>query len=230
MNAARKPAGTPARFNPADKARKIMLAKVHIAKQQLGLADDDYRAVLMRVAGRNSAGDCTAAELDRVLKEFEAKGFSAKARPKGPRPADHPAATKARALWISLGHLGAVRDASEQALEAFAKRQIGIRMAWADQSHVYKLIEALKAMAERAGWSQSTAGLNKPAVPVVLRRRLCETLMAQLRSIGLAPADWNIQRAAFEFAGVEIDLMFVTASTLDTVAQAFGAKLAEVRP
>lgn len=219
--------GVPARFDAGSQHRRSMLAKVHIAKKTLGLSDDDYQAVLLRVAGRTSAGDRTGAELDAVLKEFEAKGFSAKARPKGPRPADHPSAMKARALWISLGQLGVVRDPSERALEAFAKRQLGCtRMAWADQAMIYKLIEALKSMAERAGWSQSVAGLNKAAIPVVLRRRLCDALMAQLRSAGLAPAEWDIRRAAFEFAGIEIDLLFASASELERLAGAFAAKLA----
>lgn len=222
--------GAPARFDARSQHRRSMLAKVHIAKKTLGLTDDDYVAVLLRVAGHESAGQCTDAELDRVLKDFERMGFSAKARPKGPRPADHPAAKKARALWISLGLLGAVRDPSERALEAFARRQLGCtKMAWADQSMVYKLIEALKAIAERAGWSQSTEGLNAAAVPVVLRRRLCEALMGKLWATGLAPLGWDIQRAAYEFAGVEIELLFVSASTLETIARAFSDVLAGKR-
>lgn len=230
MTAVRKPVGTPAKFDAASQNRRSMLAKVHIAKKTLGLSDDDYVAVLLRIAGRESAGDCTAAELDDVLKDFQRMGFSAKARPKGPRPADHPAAMKARALWISLGLLGAIRDPSESALESFARRQLGcMRMAWADQSLVYKLIEALKAIAERAGWSQSIEGLNKAAVPVVLRRRLCEALMGKLWTAGLAPADWDVQRAAYEFAGVEVELLFASASTLEMVSRAFGDILAGKR-
>ena len=58
-------------------------------------------------------------------------------------------------MWISLYNLGAVRNPSEEALEAFATRQLRVeRLQWANQSHCYKLIEALKAMAERAGWHQ----------------------------------------------------------------------------
>ncbi|HEX8485721.1 regulatory protein GemA [Sphingomonas sp.] len=223
---ARFAVGKPATFDAGSQHRRSMLAKVHIAKKTLGLTDDDYVAVLLRIAGRESAGDCTAAELDAVLTDFKRMGFSPEARQKGPRPADHPAAKKARALWISLGLLGVVRDPSEKALESFARRQLGCtRMAWANQGQVYKLIEALKAMAERTGWSQSTEGLNAAAVPTVLRRRLCEALLAKLHAAGFAPADWNIQRAAYEFAGVEIAFAFVSASTLDTIARAFAAIL-----
>jgi phage gp16-like protein len=37
--------------------RRALLAKVHIAKKALAMADDSYRALLKRVAGGESAGD-----------------------------------------------------------------------------------------------------------------------------------------------------------------------------
>lgn len=36
------------------------------------------------------------------------------------------------------------------------------RLAWAGGSEGYRLIEALKAMAQRAGWDQATPGLSDP--------------------------------------------------------------------
>ena len=75
-----------------------------------------------------------------------------------PRRAEHAVARKARALWISLFALGAIDNPSERALEHFAKRQLGVdRLQWADQSKGNRLIEALKAIAEREGWDQSVA-------------------------------------------------------------------------
>ena len=147
----------------ADPRRRAMLGKVHLAKKELGLDDDTYRALLGRVANRASAADCTETELGRVLDEFKAKGWkptapTGHAREGGgaPAPADHPVAGKARALWISLHQLGAVRDPGERALEAFGRRQLKVeRLQWADQAQGYRLIEALKAMALRAGWDAS---------------------------------------------------------------------------
>lgn len=223
--------GVAVRFDGTQAHRRAMIAKVHIAKAQLGLCDDDYAAVLLHETGRVSSKDCSQAELEKVLRAFEARGFSAKARSTGPRPADHPAARKARAMWISLGLLGAIGDTSERALESFARRQLRCdKLQWANQALVYKLIEALKAIAERNGWSQSTEGVRSMAVPIVLKRRLCEALLGKLWEIGLAPADWDIQRAAYEFAGIEIELLFAGPETLDLVARSFGAVLAEKRP
>lgn len=225
----------PAQFDASQQHRRSMLAKVHIAKKTLGLCDDDYVAVLIRETGRSSAGDCTQAELATVLRAFEARGFSAKARAPGkssggPRPADHPSARKARALWISLGLLGAIADPSERALETFARRQLGCdRLQWANQALTYKLVEALKAIAERHGWSQSVEGIRPAAIGTVLKRRLCEALLAKLVEAELVP-DWTAERAAFELAGIELRWLFADDETLDLVARSFGAVLAGKRP
>lgn len=183
------------------------LKKVQIARKELGLDDDTYRAMLERLTGVRSAADCTEAQLRTVLDELKVKGWTPKVIPGGqlrgrkgtiivdelasfrPRrhaPADHPSAKKARALWLSLWNLGEIRDSSESALEAFARRQLGVeRLQWADQALTYKLIEALKAMAERAGWSQDLSGLAPGADPVrVLKIAL---IKAQCRRLGLDP-------------------------------------------
>ncbi|WP_242095476.1 regulatory protein GemA [Sphingomonas sp. CROZ-RG-20F-R02-07] len=226
-----KAAAAPARFDRADQHRRSMLAKVHIAKKTLGLTDDDYRAVMLRVTGRVSAGDCSSVELDKLLKEFETKGFSAKARTGPARPADHPAAKKARALWISLYHLGAIDDPSEHALETIARRMLRIdRLQWANQALAYKLIEALKAIGDRHGWNQSIEGVAVRNVPVVLRRRLVETIMGKLKAEAIIPADWSLTRAAYDLGGIRFEgLMLAGVEDLDLVAQALGAKLRAVR-
>lgn len=225
--------------------RRQLLAKVHLAVAQLGLSDDDYRGILFDVAGPDavrwepdgkkgkiSAKNCSDAQLVAVIEHFKARGWkqAKPTRPAGPKPADHKPASKARALWISLHHLGAVEDPSERALEAFARRQLHCaRMQWADQSMMFKLIEAEKAIAERHGWSQSTEGLRPEAVPIVLRRRLIETLMGKLWQAGAIPVEWEVARAAYEFAGVEISLLLASASELDVVARELGRVLRETK-
>ncbi len=159
------------------------LAKIHIAKKELGLDDGAYRAMLERLTGRTSARDCSDAQLGVVLDEMKAKGWApafrvAASNPGRPArsaaPAASPMAKKARAMWISLHQLGVVRDPSEAALESFGRRQLKVdRLQWANQSHGYRLIEALKAMAERAGWSQETPGVTVPAaITAILKARL----------------------------------------------------------
>lgn len=173
-------------------ARRAMLAKVHLAAKELGLDEETRRDVLERVTGHRSAGDCTDAQLDQVLGEFKRQGWKPKvvqggkareARPSNAvrRASDSPMAKKARAMWISLHQLGVVRDPSERALEAFGKRQLGVEtLHWADESQGYRLIEALKQMAERAGWSQDLAGVPPRLHVWTLKLRLVCALLKAL--------------------------------------------------
>lgn len=57
--------------------RKTELAKIHIAKLQLKLCDEDYRAILQRVSGKDSAADLNARERQKVLNELYRLGWRA---------------------------------------------------------------------------------------------------------------------------------------------------------
>ena len=63
-----------------DTSRRAMVAKIKIAQKELDMDDDTYRAVLLRVTGKNSSTRLDAAELDAVLREMCRLGFV-------PRPA-----------------------------------------------------------------------------------------------------------------------------------------------
>ncbi|MFN4177400.1 regulatory protein GemA [Phenylobacterium sp.] len=198
--------------------RRAMLAKVHLAAKELGLDDDARRDVLERIAGARSSADCTDDQLDAVLREFRRLGWTpSKAAPakhprgqgaRKPAPASHPVALKARAMWLSLWNLGVVRQGTETALEAFAARQLGVdRLQWADQAQGYRLIEALKAMAERAGWSQELSALVKP------ERRLW-SLKARL-----------VQRQAEILGRPPLQLHDMTEADLDRLARELGPQV-----
>lgn len=58
---------------------KAVLSKIHIARQQLQMDDDSYRALLQRVAGVDSAKKLNATSASRVIEEFQAKGWKPKA-------------------------------------------------------------------------------------------------------------------------------------------------------
>lgn len=222
---ARAPA-RPARF-AADPQRRVMIAKLHLAKKQLAMADDDYRDLLARATGARSAADCSRAQLEAALAEMARLGFTA--QPKSAASAARkgaftPAASKARAMLISLGLMGVIRDSSEKALEAFARRQLGVdRLAWADQAQVYKLIEALKAIANRNGWNQSTEGLADPVW--TLKLRLCEAITARLVEAGIAPAGTALATLAAEALGTGGPVMMLTHGQLEQLAAALGARL-----
>lgn len=225
----------PATFAP-DPERRVLIAKIHVAKKEMALLEDDYRAMLINVTGRASSADCTVTELRAMVEEMKRKGFRPKRSNAAAKPADHPSAAKARALWISLYHLGAIDNPSEHALEAFARRQLGcLKMQWADQALSYKLIEALKAIAERHGWSHKVnagTGLRpaKPDVAVrVLKVRLVERIAHLLGERGIIPCDWGLKHTAFRLAGMEREtpVPMWDLGDLDLLAKALGAKLRE---
>lgn len=131
--------------------RKSMIAKVHIAKSQLGLEDDDYRAVLVRVTGKRSAADCSLGELDAVLKDLRARGF------KPVRASDTPHVRKIYALWRDLADKGVIENGSREALAAWVRRMTkkperpeGIGSPeWLTAAAARPLIEALKRWGDR---------------------------------------------------------------------------------
>lgn len=103
------------------------------------------------------------AQLEAVLDHLKRVcGFKVRARsgaagasattPKRPDRVQDPSAEarKARALWLFLHHLGAVKDPSERALTAYAKRIAGIEaLQWARGDRMHDLIETLKKWAMR---------------------------------------------------------------------------------
>lgn len=190
---AAKHAARPAQFDQPTKNSRAMIAKIQIGKKQIAVDEDDYRFQIREASGQESLAKCTEKQLARILDWLKSKGFKSVPK-KG--AATHPMANKARALWISLYHLGAVRNSSEKALEAFAKRQLQCdRLVWARQSDAFKLIEALKAMADRHGWPQSNKRTGKPVSPVTLQSSLCEAIAAKLKAINALPADWSLNTA-----------------------------------
>ncbi|MDR6708146.1 phage gp16-like protein [Novosphingobium sp. 1748] len=195
----------PAQFDRASQNRRSMIAKIQIAKAQIGLDEDDYRQAVFDASGQFSLAGCNDGQLIRLLDWMKSKGF--RPLPKGgTKAASHPMARKARALWISLYHLGAVHNSSEQALEAFAKRQLHCdRLVWANQGDAFRLIEALKSWAIREGWIQHDRATQKPLSPLGLQASLCSAILQKLKAAKVAPEGWTLDQAAFKLCGIETD-------------------------
>lgn len=94
----------------SEKYKKAELAKIHIAKQQLGFDDDSYRAMLQTLCGVNSSKDLTAQGRAQLLDYFKKQGFEFK-KPKvnkhlgRPNNIDiQPLLKKIEAL-LTVGHL-----------------------------------------------------------------------------------------------------------------------------
>lgn len=228
MSAPAKSRSVPAKpAAPINAFRRSMIAKINIARQQLRIEEEDYRAQLAELTGKASLTKCSDGELTRVLDWLASKGFRAVQAKGG---AVHPMARKARALWISLHHLGAVDNPSEQALEAFAKRQLGCeKLVWAKQSDAYRLIEALKAWAVREGWPEA-GGSSSAASPVALQATLCGAILRKLKDAGLAQPGWGLAGAALQLCGRALPTRWtgdqpMTADDYRALAEQLGAVL-----
>lgn len=127
------------------------LAQIHIAKAQLGLTDDEYRAILARTVGVNSAKQLTNRNVGYVLAEFRRLGFVPKPAKKAGRKAPRPPATrqvvmsKVEALLADAGLPWAYAD-------GMARHMFKVeRVDWLDDAQLQKLMQALIIDARRHG-------------------------------------------------------------------------------
>jgi phage gp16-like protein len=132
----------------AEQLRKRELALIHMAKTQLAMDDDAYRAMLRQAAGVNSAKDLDWKGRAKVLEHLKACGFKPGTRPKRPL-ADDPRSRLIRHLWLDLHKRGRVRNPSEKALAAFVKRITGVEaLQWLSAEQAGQVIGALREWAQ----------------------------------------------------------------------------------
>lgn len=122
---------------------------IHIAKNQLGMDDETYRAVLMRVTGKDSCAKMMPWEKWKVLEEMKRLGFQKKPTHKGKNLINDPQARKIRALWLTMADCGIVKNRSEKALASFMRRQTGRTLEDANIKQCQAVIEILKAWFNR---------------------------------------------------------------------------------
>ena len=94
--------------------RQRLIRLIHVAKRDLSMDDDTYRAILLRFGKKASSADLTIPELEKVLEHLKRSGFKvrSKAKPAQAKPsrplAQDGESKKIRALWLFLHELGAV--------------------------------------------------------------------------------------------------------------------------
>ncbi|SEH73112.1 Mu-like prophage protein gp16 [Rheinheimera pacifica] len=110
----------------AAEQRRTLISMIHIARTQLGMDEDSYRANLAHYAkGKTSCSQLTVPELFTVLEAFKDLGFKPTANKRlSPRTADGPKGERSaiRALWIFMHRAGFIEDGSEAALNAWVQR------------------------------------------------------------------------------------------------------------
>ncbi|MCE8027523.1 regulatory protein GemA [Halomonas daqingensis] len=127
------------------------LAQIHIARQELGLTDEDYRAILARTAGVSSAKQLTNRNVGYVIAEFKRLGWEPKPAKKAGRKAPNPPRSRQRvmdkieAMLADAGRPWAYAD-------GMAQRMFQVeRVDWLDDDQLHRLMQALIIDAKRQG-------------------------------------------------------------------------------
>lgn len=116
--------------------RNPELAKIHIAKQQLGLDDDTYRSMLWTVARVRSAADLDHAGRQAVLDHLKARGFKTPSKPD--------VTSIKRPLIAKIGALLADMKLSWAYADGIAKQMHGRdKLAWCTPQELRGIVAAL---------------------------------------------------------------------------------------
>lgn len=136
------------------KASKGQLARIHIARKDLGLDEFVYRQILFNETGKRSAADLTYGQAKTVIEYFESAGWRPKnASPLTPQRSDasRPGFASPRqkrmiqGLWTDLSY--APKDRHAGALREFMNRISGVSdLRFLSSEGAAKVISALVAM------------------------------------------------------------------------------------
>lgn len=135
-------------------SRQADLAKIHIARKQLAMDDETYRALLREIAGVDSSAALDFHGRFKVLERLKTLGFRAKttSSKKTHRMSKDGHIRKIQALWLDMARLKIVRDESAKALDSYVKRLTSVQSVhWLSGSQANTVIEALKNWQKREG-------------------------------------------------------------------------------
>lgn len=134
-----------------DDARRQQLARIHMAKKQLQLDDETYRALLSRVTGKASSADMDARERNQVLAEFARLGFKAEAAASRANAAKgRPENVDAVPMLRKVAALLAQDRRPWSYAHSMAKRMHQVaRVEWLNDHQLHALVSALQIDANR---------------------------------------------------------------------------------
>lgn len=140
---------------------RALATLVHVGCRDLGIDGETRRDLQLLVTGKASMTDMTEADLAQLVTALKARGFKPHA---GGTRAKRPAAPRAdirfaHVIWGKLHKAGSVDQAGAKGLNTFIRARF--EAAWgaapididrmSDPRQIATILEALKAMARRAG-------------------------------------------------------------------------------
>lgn len=126
--------------------KRPLIAKIKIAQKDLGLDDEVYRALLMRVTGKDSCTKLSTAEMVKVLAEMQRQGWQSK-RDFGQRPNRR---QSANAMLNKVEALLAEMNLHWNYAHALSKGMYHCdRVEWLSDEKLHGLVAALQIHANR---------------------------------------------------------------------------------
>ncbi len=156
-----KPRGKHHQPNPAQ--RRGLLAKVHVAKKQLGMADEVYRDMLEAQFGTRTSADLTIGQLERLIGLFERGGWQAPERHASgaDNRATEPQIALIKVRWAEFAR-HPDWSAFERWLRRYWKRD---RVEWLTREEASKVIATLDRMIAKQDLASFAAELAEAAQP-----------------------------------------------------------------
>lgn len=133
--------------HPGGLDRNRDLKLIHIARKQLNMAEDAYRAIVLGISNQrtSSSADLSGPERARLLQHLKACGFTPKPARPSVKLADDIHSRKVRSLWLQLADANKVTDRRESALVAYVKNKVGVdRLEWMSTAQFNVVVESLK--------------------------------------------------------------------------------------
>ena len=141
--------------------RKNLIAIVHIAKKDLSLHDESYRAILQRATGERSCKDCNVPQLGQALDALRRFAVSSGQRDGWRKPSKRKQVRLIFALWWELGRGGKLRTPMTEwngCLRKFVMRETGVEdPEWLPPELASKVITILK------NWNRRPARIGPSA-------------------------------------------------------------------
>lgn len=132
----------------ADDYRRSELAKIHIAKKDLGLDRDTYEDILWTICRVKSSANLDSQGRFKLLKHFRSLGWKS-SRKKG--KINDPKSRKIWSLWYQLKDAGLIGSATARALRSEVKKLTGCDdIKFCDEAQKSHVIEVLKKWLARA--------------------------------------------------------------------------------
>ena len=125
---------------------KRCIAKIKMAQKFLRMDDATYRALLLRLTGKDSATNLTEAQQTTVLREMERLGW----KPMLTNQYKKPTSRKLAMLWKDLHQVNKIANKSHAALCSWIKSQTGKpHPDWLTLDEANTCIEKLKGWLKR---------------------------------------------------------------------------------